>query len=105
MKNSVRNRFLSAKKISGDGFIVYCLSRNGKLKIGFFASRSSGNAVRRNRVKRICRQWFKKFVKNGDFIVRFNPNFALRSTDEIEHALSLVRESMVNNAGSSISGN
>jgi ribonuclease P protein component len=87
MRQRVARLFSSAVRRDGDCFVLYRLSGRPGLRTGFLGGRSTGNAVARNRVKRIMRAWLRDRGIEGDFIVRLRPGISRREKEWIESSL------------------
>ncbi|MFT4416909.1 ribonuclease P protein component [Fredinandcohnia humi] len=66
--------FQSGKSSANRQFVVYVLEREGQehFRIGLSVSKKLGNAVTRNRIKRLIRQFFlehKTLVQEKDYVV------------------------------------
>lgn len=73
--------------------INYCNSNKEFSRIGLIARKSIGNAVKRNYLKRIVREYFRKnrrFYKNNDYVIIFKKYTNLHSviTDELNLLLN-----------------
>lgn len=66
--------YRDGRRFEGDFFVFYLLNKEeGKPRIGIVTSKHIGNAVERNRVKRIIRESFRKnksIFDSYDFIVK-----------------------------------
>jgi len=66
--------YRDGRRFEGDFFIFYLLNKEeGKPRIGIVTPKQIGNAVKRNRVKRIIRESFRKgksIFDSYDFIVK-----------------------------------
>ncbi len=51
----------AGRRISSRHFLVFLLDRGdaGRTRLGITVTRKVGNAVRRNRIKRLVREWFR----------------------------------------------
>lgn len=85
--------YRKGKSVSnGDMVLLFAKSTRG-LHIGFSVSKQVGNAVTRNRVKRLLRENFQKLIANekieNDFtyVIVAKPNLASKSFQEIGDSL------------------
>lgn len=66
--------YRDGRRFEGDFFVFYLLNKEeGKPRIGIVTPKQIGNAVKRNRVKRIIRESFRKgknIFDSYDFIVK-----------------------------------
>ena len=67
---------------SGSFLGYYLLGRHGTSRLGITASRKVGNAVQRNRLKRVAREWFRKsratMPRGADVLLIFKPGVGER---------------------------
>jgi ribonuclease P protein component len=91
----VRRRFefravqSKGRRFASPSFLgYYMLGREGTGRLGITVSRKVGNAVQRNRLKRVVREWFRRLraglPRGTDLIVIFKQGMGERSN----HALS-----------------
>ncbi len=91
-KRSEINKVFELGKSASDGIIqLYMLANNlGRPRLAVVISRRHGNAVRRNRVKRLCREAFRtcrdKLPQSYDYII--NPRVGVElSLEAIKRSL------------------
>ena len=91
-KRSEINKVFELGKSASDGIIhLYMLANNlGRPRLAVIISRRHGNAVRRNRVKRLCREAFRtcrdKLPQSYDYII--NPRVGVElSLEAIKRSL------------------
>ncbi|MGG3891130.1 ribonuclease P protein component [Metabacillus fastidiosus] len=85
--------FKQGKSMANRQFVIYFLEREeSELRIGLSVSKKIGNAVTRNRVKRLIRQVFleekERIVNNKDFIIIARKPAAEMSYDEVKSSLN-----------------
>lgn len=74
-RNDFRKVFRFGKSVANRQFVVYSWTRrdDGPARIGISVSRKVGNAVTRNRIRRlvkeILRQWIEQLPERSDFII------------------------------------
>jgi len=83
MRKSISEIIKAGKRIKGNLFNIYYRER-GNYKIGFIASSKIGKPVRRNYVKRVIRELWRKNFKKGDFIFVLKPPSLNSKREEIE---------------------
>ncbi len=63
-------------------------------RLGISIQKKTGNAVKRNRIKRITREVFRlnrdDFPRNADVVIAIRPGFSLNSPEEIKKAVNSV---------------
>jgi ribonuclease P protein component len=84
-----------SRKIRTKNFTVICkLRRGGGPRIGIVAGKKVGNAVRRNRIKRLVREFFRlnrlKINRDEDLIVIARPHMGFQAYADIEAELNRV---------------
>jgi ribonuclease P protein component len=94
-KGEYQNLYSNGTKIYSKNFILYVRNTHGKNnRFGITASKKVGNAVTRNRIKRIMREYLRKnkdyfsSIKDINFIVKSNT--AILGSDEINVSLDKV---------------
>ena len=75
----------SGKRLSSRYFLVFGLKRgdSGPARLGITVTRKVGNAVRRNRIKRLVREWFRQrreSIADLDLVVIVKRGFPERAT-------------------------
>ena len=87
--NEFRLIYLKGKKIFGKFIVIYFLPKDQtENRLGIIVKKSIGNAVFRNKVKRILREiWWKKanqYISGCDVIIIARVNIKEASFNEIE---------------------
>ncbi|MEC2075603.1 ribonuclease P protein component [Metabacillus fastidiosus] len=85
--------FKQGKSMANRQFVIYFLEREeSELRIGLSVSKKIGNAVTRNRVKRLIRQVFleekERIANNKDFIIIARKPAAEMSYEEVKSSLN-----------------
>lgn len=92
-----RSEFLSVsrhgRKLQDSWFLVFCLpGRKERPRLGITVSKRVGNAVTRNRLKRLIREFFRKnrdlLEANWDINIIAKPAAAKLTTREVEASLN-----------------
>ncbi|WP_453992625.1 ribonuclease P protein component [Bacillus nitroreducens] len=84
--------FKSGKSSANRQFVVYVLEKEGQehFRIGLSVSKKLGNAVTRNRIKRLIRQFFlehKTQVKERDYVIIARKPVVEMSYEEVKKSL------------------
>ncbi|WP_077620114.1 ribonuclease P protein component [Bacillus sinesaloumensis] len=84
--------FKTGKSTANRQFVVYVLQKEEQdhFRIGLSVSKKIGNAVTRNRIKRLIRQFFlehKMLVKERDYVVIARKPVAEMSYEEVKKSL------------------
>ncbi len=82
-------------RLRGDGFaVIYLNGEQQETRLGISVQRKVGNAVRRNRIKRIIREVFRLnrhlFPSNSDVVIAIRPGFSAYSTADFYAMASAV---------------
>lgn len=72
MKKRIREILYRGRVYNSRFFRLHCKTENG-YKIGFIARHNIGNPVKRNRIKRVIRENWKKRFQKGDYIFVIKP--------------------------------
>jgi ribonuclease P protein component len=73
--------------------LVSCAHNSGKCRMGYTASRKIGNAVTRNRLKRVSREFIRltpEIPPMGDTLIIFGKGSGLLSNDDLRGELKNV---------------
>ncbi|MGE4401025.1 MAG: ribonuclease P protein component [Desulfobulbus sp.] len=84
--------YRAGRRSYGNGFAVIVLANAlSWSRLGISVPRKVGNAVRRNRIKRLIREIFRcnrtKFPERCDIVVTIRPNFLFDSLEILQEAL------------------
>ena len=84
--------FARGRKKYSAHFIIFYLDRGtGCARIGITVSKKVGNAVRRNRIKRLLREFFRLhkaiFLPGVDFSLVVKKNYSLTTLDDVVREL------------------
>lgn len=86
------------QRLRGNGFALICLPGDqSDSRLGISVHRKAGNAVRRNRIKRIVRETFRLhreiFPQSSDIVFTVRPEFSLDGMHAVRAAVSGLTES------------
>lgn len=82
MKKKVQMLIKTGKRYNSSFFRVH-LKSSDNYKTGFIASRKTGKASERTRIKRIIREFWRKNFKTGDFLFILKPGIEKTDGDKI----------------------
>jgi len=85
--------YARGRRLHGPGFsLIYAANALGHNRLGISIRKKTGNAVRRNRIKRIIREAFRLhrdlFPPRSDIVVTVRPGFALDAPAEVVSAVA-----------------
>ncbi len=85
--------YRNGKRLRGNGFIlIYLNGDQPGSRLGISIPRKVGNAVRRNRIKRIIREAFRLhgevFPRSSDIVFAVRPGFSLSGMDTVYAAVA-----------------
>ncbi len=86
------------RRLRGNGFaLVFLSTARPDSRLGVSVSRKVGNAVRRNRIKRIVRETFRLhreiFPQSSDIVFTIRPDFSLDGMHAVRAAVSELTQS------------
>ena len=86
--------YRAGRRFHGNGFAVIVVANSLPWnRLGISVHRKAGNAVRRNRIKRLIREVFRcnrgHFPEQSDIVVTVRPNFAFDRLEPLRAALLL----------------
>lgn len=76
--------YRSGRRLRGEGFaLIFLANALAHNRLGISVHRKAGNAVRRNRIKRLIREVFRlhrdRFPPSADIVFTVRPEFAINS--------------------------
>lgn len=85
--------YRSGRRLRGQGFaLIYLAGDQDKSRLGISVHRKVGNAVRRNRIKRIVRETFRLhrdiFPRSCDIVFTVRPGFSLAGMPAVRDAVA-----------------
>lgn len=87
--------YRSGRRLRGDGFaLIFLANAHGYNRLGISVQRKTGNAVRRNRIKRLIREVFRLhrdlFPAAADVVLTVRPGFAINSLLDMQAGVARV---------------
>lgn len=83
--------YRQGKRLRGQDFSLICLPNNGEFSRLGISVHGAKLAVRRNRIKRIIREFFRRnqtiIAPSSDVVFAVRPGFRLDSPQEVEQAI------------------
>ncbi len=95
IRKRIRDILKEGKKIETEDFILYFKKRDD-LKIGFIASGKIGNPVKRNRVKRLIREFVRENFKKGDFLFLLKKESIGKTKNQIYNTFENIKNEIYN---------
>lgn len=85
--------YRGGKRLHGKGFaLIYLTAEQPASRLGISVQKKVGNAVRRNRIKRIVRETFRLhreiFPRSSDIVFAIRPGFSLNGMLEVRAAVA-----------------
>ncbi|MGE4559841.1 MAG: ribonuclease P protein component [Desulfobulbus sp.] len=89
--------YRAGRRSYGNGFAVIVLANALPWnRLGISVQRKVGNAVRRNRIKRLIREVFRcnrtRFPQWSDIVITVRPHFPFDSLEELQNALLAITD-------------
>ncbi|WP_028581141.1 ribonuclease P protein component [Desulfogranum japonicum] len=87
--------YQAGRRLYGEGFAIIYLANNlPQSRLGISVQRKVGNAVRRNRIKRLVREVFRlhraEFPQQADIIITVRPGITINTTADMYAAMGSV---------------
>jgi len=87
--------YRSGRRLRGDGFaLIFLANALAHNRLGISVHRKAGNAVRRNRIKRLIREVFRLhrdlFPPAADVVLAVRPGFAINSLLDMQTSVARV---------------
>jgi len=84
--------YRSGRRLRGNGFaLIYLAGDQADSRLGISVHRKVGNAVRRNRIKRVVRETFRLhrdiFPRSSDIVFTVRPEFSLDGLQDVRDAV------------------
>ena len=93
--------YTAGSRLYGDRFaVIYAPNMQQHSRLGISVQRKAGNAVRRNRIKRIIREVFRLnrslFPRNADIVITVKPGFSANSYNDFYTMFSTLIHTQAN---------